>query len=296
MELSLESLMRMTSSGMEKVNKMQFTELEFLTALMSQETSTMIFINNKYTKWYYNIINSARQRSNDTYIERHHIVPKSLGGLNTSDNLVSLTAKEHFICHLLLTKMVIGDNRSKMIYAAWQMSNQINVYQQRIKISSVTYSNLKQDFSDTHSKWMKSNRDKLRDKINAYWTEENRKLHAIKISKVTKGRIVSNATKEKHRNKIWTEKAILNLKEIGIKSAAIRKGTKWSASRKQLKENNYYDKNLQLAISVFKLLDTTSFSINKIAKELNVDWYTVKTIILRQEEFKKRIEGYTWIN
>ena len=38
------------------------------------------------------------------YTETHHIQPKSLGGSNSKDNLVELTAKEHFIAHLLLAK------------------------------------------------------------------------------------------------------------------------------------------------------------------------------------------------
>lgn len=39
------------------------------------------------------------------YIEEHHILPRSLGGGDSKDNLVKLTAREHFICHLLLTKL-----------------------------------------------------------------------------------------------------------------------------------------------------------------------------------------------
>jgi hypothetical protein len=66
-----------------------------------------MFLDNKYTRWYYNIINAARTRTNEklSYTERHHIIPKSLGGNNSSDNLVPLTGREHFIVHLLLTKM-----------------------------------------------------------------------------------------------------------------------------------------------------------------------------------------------
>ena len=37
------------------------------------------------------------------YYENHHILPKCLGGTNDSENLVLLTAKEHYICHKLLT-------------------------------------------------------------------------------------------------------------------------------------------------------------------------------------------------
>ena len=40
-----------------------------------------MYLQNKYTQWYYNIVNNAQARlSNTTYIEKHHIVPKSLGG------------------------------------------------------------------------------------------------------------------------------------------------------------------------------------------------------------------------
>ena len=77
----------------------------------------MIFIDNKYTRWYYTIVNRANTRISTGYVEKHHIIPKSCGGTNSKDNLVNLTAKEHFICHLLLTKMVNGHYRHKMIYA-----------------------------------------------------------------------------------------------------------------------------------------------------------------------------------
>lgn len=39
------------------------------------------------------------------YSEIHHIIPKSLGGSDEQANLVTLSAREHFICHLLLTKI-----------------------------------------------------------------------------------------------------------------------------------------------------------------------------------------------
>ena len=67
----------------------------------------MDFIDNKYTRWYYQIVSNAQVREHvDGYKERHHIIPKSLNGGNLSQNIVKLTAREHFICHWLLTKMI----------------------------------------------------------------------------------------------------------------------------------------------------------------------------------------------
>lgn len=78
----------------------------------------MNYLDNKYTKWYYTIICKAQSRVNCGYTETHHIIPRSLGGSDSTDNLVALTAREHFICHTLLTKMVEGQNRGKMLHAA----------------------------------------------------------------------------------------------------------------------------------------------------------------------------------
>jgi hypothetical protein len=79
----------------------------------------MIFIDNKYTRIYYSIIDRAKSRTLplDTYTEKHHIIPKSLNGSDSSENLVILTAREHFICHWLLTKMTVTDSQQKMIFA-----------------------------------------------------------------------------------------------------------------------------------------------------------------------------------
>lgn len=66
-----------------------------------------MFKNNKYANWYRIIIGSAQsqQRIKTAEYERHHIVPRCLGGSNSSENLVLLTHREHYICHLLLCKM-----------------------------------------------------------------------------------------------------------------------------------------------------------------------------------------------
>jgi hypothetical protein len=76
-----------------------------------------MFLNNKYKKWHDSIIDRAKNRVLSCYVERHHVIPKSCGGSDDKSNLVKLTAKEHFIVHLLLTKILKGNNKAKMILA-----------------------------------------------------------------------------------------------------------------------------------------------------------------------------------
>jgi hypothetical protein len=105
----------------------------------------MIFNDSKYTRWYNQIIEQAKVRilSRDVYTEKHHVIPQSLGGNNRIDNLVVLTAREHFICHWLLTKMVTGVAQKKMAYACKRMMHSKNSSQPRYQITSRIYENLK---------------------------------------------------------------------------------------------------------------------------------------------------------
>lgn len=151
----------------------------------------MIFIDNKYTRWYYNIINAAVSRGSQTdYTEKHHIIPRSLGGTNSLSNLAKLTAKEHFICHRLLTKMVYEDTaKIKMHNAAFQMTVKSS-NQQRYKITSRTYEVLKRNKSaamvgNTHGQRSMSE-------------ETKRKISEAKKGKsVNKGKKISDEQKEK---------------------------------------------------------------------------------------------------
>jgi hypothetical protein len=86
-----------------------------------------LFIQNKYTTAYFKIIEKAKldnRSKKDDYYENHHIIPKCspFNGTNDKPNRVLLTPKEHFICHLLLTKMCEGIFKIKMVYALNNMT------------------------------------------------------------------------------------------------------------------------------------------------------------------------------
>ncbi len=108
------------------------------------------FINNKYLKIYNLIIENASKRPKlnrrKSYFELHHIIPRSLNGSDDKDNLVQLSAREHYICHQILTKITNGRNKLKMLYA-FEMMNTTTKTNKKRYVNSKTYERWKVLFS-----------------------------------------------------------------------------------------------------------------------------------------------------
>jgi len=111
----------------------------------------------KYSRWYDALITKAQNRTIDGYAEKHHIIPRSIGGSDSSTNLVNLTAKEHYIAHALLWKMKFpSPYHSKMSYALRLMifgagtKKQLRDYKSHSRI----YESVRVEFSQYHSKNM----------------------------------------------------------------------------------------------------------------------------------------------
>ena len=130
-----------------------------------------------YIKIYANIVRNARKRNNMMelcldYSENHHVIPRSIAKYfknpskaETPANLVKLTAKEHYICHLLLVKItqkryyqfkaikhknvkLFLSNYRSMMYAFHMMKNAAaNKNQSRLKMNkkSALFENLKSE-------------------------------------------------------------------------------------------------------------------------------------------------------
>ena len=94
-----------------------------------------------YQLHYDKLINRARNRVLKNYSEKHHIVPRCMGGSNDSNNLVNLTPEEHYVAHQLLIK--IFPNNSKLINAAVMMIQN--------RPSNKLYGWLRKKFSESQS-------------------------------------------------------------------------------------------------------------------------------------------------
>ena len=104
-----------------------------------------------YRKIYADIIRRAKERPKPNgYTEKHHIVPKSLGGSNEKSNIAILTAREHFLCHWLLVKMYeIGtEERKKMLCAFFFMRTEPNKTKRRF-VSSRAYESYRKEYLKT---------------------------------------------------------------------------------------------------------------------------------------------------
>ena len=101
-----------------------------------------------YQKVYDSLVMKAKLREPlQCYSETHHIIPRSLGGEDTPENLVVVTAREHFILHCLLTKIhLTGEAHSKMMYAFMLMKG--SSYNQKRYINARLYDQAKVRFAD----------------------------------------------------------------------------------------------------------------------------------------------------
>jgi len=69
-----------------------------------------------YQRIYNLIVDRARKRVLPVYTEKHHVLPKCMGGSNEKGNIVAVTAKEHYLCHRLLCEIYPENKPLKKAY------------------------------------------------------------------------------------------------------------------------------------------------------------------------------------
>ena len=84
----------------------------------------------------------------DCYCETHHIIPRGEGGSDDDDNKINLTAREHYIAHLLLAKIY---NDYKMYSAVVFMQCKTKRQKRDFKFNSHLYEQIRKDFSIKNS-------------------------------------------------------------------------------------------------------------------------------------------------
>lgn len=174
------------------------------------------------------IMNRICNPVKSAYIECHHIVPKSEGGSDDADNVVNLTAREHYIAHLLLAK----------IYDDMKMHSAV-IYMQtgkrkksKFKFNSHLYKRMREEYGKKVSgknHWTHIHPEKVRRGFK-YSEKHNRKLSEVGKNKIGK----LNNFYGKHHSENTRKKLSKMRKGIPNVAASLRfKGIKLSEEHKQ---------------------------------------------------------------
>lgn len=211
-----------------------------------------------YQRIYDEIIERAKSRGLNKkllegYFEKHHIIPKCLGGSNDKDNLVLLTAREHYICHYLLWKS--NKDSVSLTMAYHKMIHQSNEFQARkFNITSKQYESLRLSHSLQVSKRMKGRIKGVdeRLKIGAAFkgkalSNEHRQAIKNSMTDVVKRKISDAAKKRPLRtgvNATFKRKCTIDGKEFitlldGAKYAKEHYGISYSTMLRRLKSEKF---------------------------------------------------------
>lgn len=141
----------------------------------------------KYEQIYNELISRSFNRDLVGYTEKHHIVPRCLGGADDNSNICILTAREHYIAHALLCKIHRGHAGLMFAFHMMNVSSKNHSRHYNSKLYDLMRSKVVLGLTDSHRKAL-SNSLKGRT-----FSEETR----IKISKNRKGILASEETKQK---------------------------------------------------------------------------------------------------
>lgn len=216
----------------------------------------------EYLKIYNNIIEKAKIRSLNGYTEKHHITPKCLGGSNKKDNIVSLTAKEHYICHKLLCEIYPTEHKLK--YAFWRMCNVANnEFQDRnYKVSSRVYDRIKREIQTITSDRTKN------------YSEATRKLIGEKVSKKLKGRPSGRKGISNPEHSVWMKennpmKGKTHTDEVKLLLSEINSKPKSEEHKNNISKNSPNNKQCIIEGVVYR-------SVAEAARQLNISENTVR--------------------
>lgn len=137
---------------------------------------------------YHRFIGSLRGQSVDGYAEVHHIVPRSLGGSDDAENLIRLSARQHYIAHWMLAR-ALGGSAAR---AFFMMSN-FGKYGQ---VNSTTYAIARQEYAAQVSQQLKGKPSQ-----SLFSDETKQKMREAKL-----GRSLREETKHKLRIAMFGKK------------------------------------------------------------------------------------------
>ena len=179
-----------------------------------------MYLDNKYTRWYYSIVNTAKNRTLIGYTEKHHIIPKCFyksnsnwgildGDSELANNKIILTIKEHYIAHLLLTKMVENKVQQAQMNLALERCLNVNngSQKERYKVGARKYQQIRKNVAKSTSFFMLNNNNPMNDPEVKAKSKKNTQI-AMQRSEIKTNHINglnSKSWKDSRANRIGTK-------------------------------------------------------------------------------------------
>lgn len=254
----------------------------------------------KYEDWckitYDNLMRTRQTRdiSKFEYLEKHHIVPKALGGKNDKSNIVYLTPREHLIAHMLLAK--IHKNNNKIQLAILAMLKKTSKRSKDEKYIELTASKSVEELRINARKALSVSRQGSNNPMfGRKHTEESKKKMSENSPHTNKGKHLSEEQKQ-HLREIFSGK---NSPTYG-KHWSKEHNEKISQSRKNRfigKDNPFFGKTHTEEAkrrmsearlkNVKKVIDKSGeiLSIKEMAKKNKVSYSTIVYWILHHPEY-----------
>lgn len=225
-----------------------------------------------YKKIYNQIIERAKNRNISGYYEKHHIIPRCMGGNDLENNLVNLTPKEHFLCHMLLCEIYPDNNKLKHALFLMATGKQ-KPKEQHYHIGGRVYERLKTEFSQM--------------------------LTGQKHSQETKNK------KSKTMKQVWASKSDEEIKSIAKKRIQSRKnnGTEWHSEEWKKKQSKVlkgrkitWDRGIHRSIIQYDLDGNfiREWESAKIAAQVIKNKTNGSDIIACLKGRQKTAYGYKW--
>ena len=152
-----------------------------------------------YDEFINNILETrGRFACGDEYHERHHIVPKCMGGEDEEETLIDLFAREHFIAHKLLAEE--NEGNYKLVAAWWRMCNWQDHNKEFYEPTPEEYETARIAFREAHSKAMSGENHPnygKKGELSTNWGKHFSEEHRRKIGEGNKGKIVSQESRER---------------------------------------------------------------------------------------------------
>lgn len=118
-----------------------------------------------YKRIYAAFINARRAKESSLtgYVERHHIIPRSLGGGDEAENMIALTPEDHYFAHLLLAK-VHGGTQWRALHAMAHLTKESTKGRNKLKLRFV-FGHVRRSLAAHYSKFASGQNGHNADKV-----------------------------------------------------------------------------------------------------------------------------------